>query len=33
MFQAPVRSGTVEIDGFKYDWELLTELQLSLSDG
>lgn len=25
--------GTVEIDGFKYDWELLTEPQLSSGDG
>ncbi|AEG50643.1 hypothetical protein Sphch_3015 [Sphingobium chlorophenolicum L-1] len=25
MFQTPGRSGTVEIDGFKYDWELLSE--------
>lgn len=33
MFQAPGRSGTVEIDGFKYDWELLSEPQLSSSDG
>lgn len=27
------RGGTVEIDGFKYDWELLTDPQLSSSDG
>jgi hypothetical protein len=33
MFQAPGRSGTVEIDGFKYDWELLSEPQQSSSDG
>lgn len=33
MYQAPGRSGTVEIDGSKYDWELLTEPQLSSSDG
>ena len=33
MFQAPGRSGTVEIDGFKFDWELLSEPQLSSSDG
>lgn len=33
MFQAPGRSGTVEIDGFKYDWELLSEPQLSSSEG
>lgn len=25
--------GTVEIDGFKYDWELLSEPQLSSADG
>jgi hypothetical protein len=33
MFQAPGRSGTVEIDGFKYDRELLSEPQSSSSDG
>jgi hypothetical protein len=33
MFQAPGRSGTVEIDGFRYEWKLLTEPQLSSSDG
>lgn len=27
------RGGTVEIDGFKYDWELLSDPQLSSSDG
>jgi hypothetical protein len=27
------RGGTVEIDGFKYDWELQSEPQLSSSDG
>ncbi|MCA1199470.1 hypothetical protein K9B35_15980 [Sphingomonas sp. R647] len=26
-------SGTVEIDGFNYDWELLSEPQLSSGDG
>jgi hypothetical protein len=25
--------GTVEIDGFKYDWEFLSEPQLSSADG
>lgn len=25
--------GTVEIDGFKYDWELQSEAQLSSTDG
>lgn len=33
MVQAPGRSGTVEIDGLKYDWELVSEPQLSSSDG
>ena len=33
MVQAPGRSGTIEIDGSKYDWELLSEPQLSSSDG
>ncbi len=33
MVQASGRSGTVEIDGFKYDWELLSDPQLSSSDG
>ena len=33
MLQTPGRSGTIEIDGSKYDWELLTEPQLSSSDG
>lgn len=27
------RDGTVQIDGVKYDWELLTEPQLSSSEG
>lgn len=27
------RGGTVEADGFKYDWELLTDPQLSSSEG
>ena len=27
------RSGTVQIDGAKYDWELLSEPQLSSSEG
>ena len=27
------RGGTVEIDGFKYDWEFLSDPQLSSSDG
>ena len=27
------RGGTVEIDGFKYDWELQSDPQLSSSDG
>lgn len=27
------RGGTVDIDGVKYDWELLTEPQLSSDDG
>lgn len=27
------RSGTVEIDGLKYDWALLSEPQLSSKDG
>ncbi|HWW57076.1 MAG TPA: hypothetical protein VN047_09310 [Sphingopyxis sp.] len=27
------RGGTVQIDGVKYDWELLSEPQLSSSDG
>jgi hypothetical protein len=33
MLHTPGRSGTVEIDGSKYDWELLSEPQLSSSDG
>jgi hypothetical protein len=33
MVQASGRSGTVDIDGLKYDWELLSEPQLSSSDG
>lgn len=33
MLHKPGRSGTVEIDGFKYDWELLRDPQLSSSDG
>jgi hypothetical protein len=33
MLHKPGRGGTVEIDGFKYDWELLTDPQLSSSDG
>lgn len=33
MHQAPGRSGIVEIDGLKYEWELLGEPQLSSSDG
>ena len=33
MLHSHGRSGTVEIDGFKYDWELLSEPQLSSSDG
>lgn len=33
MFHPPGRGGTVEIDGAKYDWELLSDPQLSSSDG
>ncbi|MEK7343034.1 MAG: hypothetical protein AABZ73_04335 [Pseudomonadota bacterium] len=33
MVQASGRSGTVEIDGSKFDWELLSEPQLSSSEG
>ncbi len=33
MLHIQSRGGTVEIDGFKYDWELLSEPQLSSSDG
>jgi hypothetical protein len=33
MLHKPGRSGTVEIDGSKYDWELLSDPQLSSSDG
>jgi hypothetical protein len=33
MLQKHGRRGTVEIDGFKYQWELLSDPQLSSSDG
>ncbi len=33
MFHMHGRGGTVVIDGLKYDWELLSEPQLSSSDG
>jgi hypothetical protein len=33
MLHKPGRGGTVEIDGFKYDWELVSDPQLSSSDG